>query len=89
MFVKHFWTTTYQNYFVDDQHENLMAGNSNITFELGNNETVDILLPYSRMDLAMDYRLIHSKFNAIRYFPLERATNPSQYTLRRTFLQEA
>ena len=88
------WNTTHQKYFVDDdQHENLMAENNTFTFELGNDETggptVDITLPYSSFGLAMDYPLIASNLSGIRYFPLQRAANSSQYTLGRAFLQEA
>ena len=88
------WNATHQKYFVDDdQHENLMAENNIFTFVLGNDETggptVDIRLPYSSFDLAMDYPLITSNLSGIRYFPLQRAANSSQYTLGRAFLQEA
>ena len=88
------WNVTHQKYFVDDdQHEKLMAENNTFTFELGNDETggptVDITLPYSSFDLAMDYPLIASNLSGIRYFPLQRAANSSQYTLGRAFLQEA
>ena len=88
------WNATYEYYFVDDAlHEALVAGASNITFRLGNSKsggnTVDISLPYSSFDLALDYPLIDSNMSGTRYFPLKRATNESQYTLGRTFLQEA
>ena len=89
------WNATHKQYFVDDnQHENLMAVNNNFTFKLGNNDTtggstVTIDLPYASFDLAMDYPLIARDLSGIRYFPLKRAANPSQYTLGRAFLQEA
>lgn len=88
------WNATHQKYFVDDdQHGRLMVENNNFTFVLGNystgGPTVDIHLPYSSFDLAMDYPLIASNISGIRYFPLKRAANPSQYTLGRAFLQEA
>ena len=88
------WNVTHRKYFVDDdQHESLMAENNTFTFVLGNNKaegpTVDIQLPYLSFDLAMDYPLINSTLSGIRYFPLQRAANSSQYTLGRAFLQEA
>ncbi|KAF6222668.1 hypothetical protein HO133_000715 [Letharia lupina] len=88
------WNTTHQKYFVDDiLHENLVEESSNITFTLGTSEiggsTVDICLPYSSFDLVMDDPLVPSSLSGIRYFPLMRAANQSQYTLGRTFLQEA
>ena len=88
------WNATHQKYFVDDdQHGRLMVENNNFTFVLGNystgGPTVDIHLPYSSFDLAMDYPLIASSISGIRYFPLKTAANPSQYTLGRAFLQEA
>ena len=77
----------------DDQHESLMAEDTDFTFVLANNETggptVDIHLPYSSFDLAMDYPLVACNISGIRYFPLKRAANSSQYTLGRAFLQEA
>lgn len=88
------WNTTYQTYFVDDAlHESLVAENNNFTFKIGNTETggptIDICLPYSSFDLVMDYPLVPSDLSGVRYFPLMRAANQSQYTLGRTFLQEA
>lgn len=85
------WNTEYQTYFVDDAlHDRLMAANPSITFQLGNSKTggevVDIVLPYASFDLVSEYPLTP---NSLRYFPLVRAANESQYTLGRTFLQEA
>lgn len=85
------WNSTYQTYFVDEGlHESLLAANLNITFQLGNSETggatVDIVLPYASFDLVSEYPITPS---SLRYFPLVRAANDSQYTLGRTFLQEA
>lgn len=78
-------------YFVDDTlHQSLIARNPNITFQIGNSQTggptVDIVLPYASFDVPAYYPLV---LNTTRYFPLSRATNESQYTLGRTFLQEA
>ena len=82
------WNDTVQAYLVNDTlHETLQAQNANISFTLGNlsdKETIDITLPYGAFDLHATYPLPDS-----RYFPLMRATNQSQYTLGRAFLQEA
>ena len=88
------WNATYQTYFVDESlHQSLQAENSSVTFRIGNSEsggpTVDISLPYQSFDLTMNYPLVPSKLSGVGYFPLKRAANQSQYTLGRTFLQEA
>ena len=73
-------------YWVDDDlHNSLMAANPNITFKLrGSNKTaIEIVLPYASFDLQSQ------AVNNARYFPLKKAVNESQYTLGRTFLQEA
>lgn len=85
------WNATAQMYFVNDTlHQSLTARNPNITFQIANTETggptVDIVLPYASFDLQAFYPM---EVNTTRYFPLQRATNESQYTLGRTFLQEA
>ncbi|KAG0648252.1 hypothetical protein D0Z07_5497, partial [Hyphodiscus hymeniophilus] len=49
-------------------------------------ETISINLPYAAFDLQATYPIFP---NATNYFPLRRAANQSQYTLGRTFLQEA
>ncbi|KAL8801024.1 MAG: hypothetical protein Q9182_004768 [Xanthomendoza sp. 2 TL-2023] len=71
-------------------HKNLLAQNASITFTLGNSDsggqTIDITLPYDSFDLQAKPPFTA---NATRYFPLQRAANESQYTLGRTFLQEA
>jgi hypothetical protein len=82
------------------QHASLLALNPNITFTLGTStsspETINITLPYASFDLNLTYPIIPSNSSTIsassnttRYFPLIQATNSSQYTLGRTFLQEA
>lgn len=78
-------------YTVDDTlHQSLTARNPNFTFQIGNyrtgGPTVDIVLPYASFDLLVSYPRV---LNATRYFPLKRAANDTQYTLGRTFLQEA
>ena len=84
------WDDDVQAYLVNDTlHAKLLAQNANVTFTLGNataGKTVDITLPYAAFDLTADYPLVE---NATLYFPLMRATNDTQYTLGRAFLQEA
>lgn len=68
----------------------LKALNPNVTFTLGNaasgGPTVSITLPYAAFDLQATW----PKYpNGTSYFPLQRTTNPANYTLGRTFLQEA
>ena len=75
----------------DTLHENLIANNPAFTFSLGNplkgEPTVDIVLPYASFDfdIATPPRIL----NKSPYFPLKRSANDTQYTLGRTFLQEA
>ena len=85
------YNDTARLYTVDDTlHQSLIAKNPNFTFQIGNHETggptVDIVLPYASFDLLASYPRV---LNATRYFPLRRAANDTQYTLGRTFLQEA
>ena len=72
-------------------HQSLLANNTNITFHLGNNggSTVDIEMPYASFDLQGSFPFFPNGSNVTRYFPLQRATDDTQYTLGRTFLQEA
>lgn len=71
-------------------HARLKELNPEITFKLGNvtygGETLNIVFPYSAFDLQVNYPLYA---NATNYFPLRQAMNESQYTIGRTFLQEA
>ncbi|KAL9622007.1 MAG: hypothetical protein Q9160_003669 [Pyrenula sp. 1 TL-2023] len=85
------WNSTSQLYFIDDQqHELLLARNPQVTFTLSQDLTsstaVKIVLPYAAFDLTATYPLVSKP---TRYFPLRRAANDTQYTLGRTFLQEA
>ncbi|KAL8936224.1 MAG: hypothetical protein Q9216_005051 [Gyalolechia sp. 2 TL-2023] len=85
------WNTTYEMYIVDDTlHGKLITRNPSFTFEVGNSKidgpTVEITLPYESFDLSFQPGIDSAP---IRYFPLQRAANGSQYTLGRTFLQEA
>lgn len=71
------------------QHSALIARNPDITFTLGNltvGANVNITLPYAAFDLNVSFPLVE---NSTAYFPLKRAANDTQYTLGRTFFQEA
>ena len=87
------YDTTTDLYLVSDsQHNALKAQNASVAFLLGNDvrggQTVNITLPYSSFDLQLTqyYPGINQ---TTQYFPLRRAANDSQFTLGRTFLQEA
>ncbi|KAF2743771.1 acid protease [Sporormia fimetaria CBS 119925] len=71
-------------------HAELLKRNPSINFGLGNtpnpDERVNIVLPYAAFDLEASWPWYE---NVTRYFPIRRAENKSQYTLGRTFLQEA
>lgn len=73
-------------------HDSLTSTNANVTFTIGSEssggETVDIVLPYGAFDLQLTFPNIMNP-NTSYYFPLKRADNDTQYTLGRTFLQEA
>lgn len=73
-------------------HQALVARNATLVFAIGkdliNTEVVNITLPYASFDLQVTTAYPNVK-NATRYFPLRRAANDTQYTLGRTFLQEA
>ena len=74
----------------DDLHVALLAQNASISFTLGQSSTgggtVNITLPYSSFDLQATLPVV---VNSTKYFPIKRANNATQYTLGRTFLQEA
>ncbi|KAL8672201.1 MAG: hypothetical protein Q9168_003333 [Polycauliona sp. 1 TL-2023] len=85
------WNSTWELYLVDDElHQTLQTRSPSFTFEIGNSKvggpTLEINLPYSSFDLTFKP---YSDAASIRYFPIQRATNASQYTLGRAFLQEA
>ena len=87
-----FYDSTLEKYIVDDGlHQSLLANNTNITFHLGNSgdTTIDIEMPYASFDLQGKFPFLPNGTNSTRYFPLRKATNDTQYTLGRTFLQEA
>lgn len=70
----------------------LEAQNASVTFTLGSTvsggETINITLPYNSFDLLLKPPAANLTSNT-KYFPLRRADNDTQYTLGRTFLQEA
>lgn len=74
----------------ESHHDQLLASNAEVSFRLSDvlegGSTVTITLPYQAFDLKAEYPLVE---NISYYFPLRRAMNESQYTLGRTFLQEA
>lgn len=71
-------------------HADLKTQNASITFSLGDDtnggETINITLPYDSFDLTAKSPVVDD--NTL-FFPLKRAVNEAQYTLGRTFLQEA
>ncbi|KAK0644109.1 aspartic peptidase domain-containing protein [Cercophora newfieldiana] len=78
-------------YLVNDTHRNtLLDSNAEVSFRLSDvrsgGETVTIVLPYAAFDLTAEAPLVEKTSH---YFPLKRANNSGQYTLGRTFLQEA
>ncbi|KAF2220413.1 aspartic peptidase domain-containing protein, partial [Elsinoe ampelina] len=87
------WNSTLNRYPVSATlHARLVRENPQVTFNLSPNvnggAVVPITLPYSAFDLNVSYPLTaigDSQF----YFPLRRGDNVTQYTLGRTFLQEA
>ena len=84
---------TSQLYLVNSSlRDQLHSQNASVTFTLGatanGGQTTDITLPYNSFDLLVTPPTAGVANNS-RYFPLRRAANDSQYTLGRTFLQEA
>lgn len=73
-------------------HASLLQQDANVTFVLAKalvgGSTVSITLPYAAFDLTAQppYQNLANKSS---YFPLRRAQNDTQYTLGRTFMQEA
>ncbi|KAF2834957.1 acid protease [Patellaria atrata CBS 101060] len=75
----------------DGLHEDLLSANASVSFELATRENgpaVTINLPYASFDLQTTGPYMGLE-NSTRYFPLRHAQNQTQYTLGRTFLQEA
>jgi hypothetical protein len=72
-------------------HASLVQRNPNVTFTFGGTQggsTVSITLPYGAFNLNAQFPYV-ANGNSTPYFPLRRAANSTQYTLGRTFLQEA
>jgi hypothetical protein len=87
------YNTNYGRYLITSaQREKLLAQNAEIKFTISPNvtggETVDITLPYQAFDLQVQFPIVMNP-NTSYYFPLQKAANDTQYTLGRTFLQEA
>lgn len=84
------WNETDGVYWVNDTlHQTLLNANPTVTFGIrdpGGGPTADIVLPYASFDLQAHYPSVQDPMG---YFPLQRAADDSQYTLGRTFLQEA
>jgi hypothetical protein len=90
------WDPVTELYLLSDAvHNQLLVTNPNITLNIapwtrpaGNTDNVNIMLPYSAFDLTAKppYQTLNS---TTRYFPLRRGANDTQYTLGRTFFQEA
>ncbi|KAK0100581.1 hypothetical protein ONS95_007039 [Cadophora gregata] len=85
------WIESGQLYIVGaDAHAALVKQNPSFTFKIGQaggaGESVEIVLPYAAFDLVLTAPIVG---NDTRYFPLKQAQNATQYTLGRTFLQEA
>lgn len=74
----------------DALHQALLAQNASISFTLGETgsggQTINITLPYASFDLQATPPVVSK---TTKYFPIKRANNATQYTLGRTFLQEA
>lgn len=79
-------------YLVNDTiRSRLLQLNPTVTFKLGNmafenGNNTNIVLPYAAFDLQASWPIYE---NSTSYFPIRRAQNDTQYTLGRTFLQEA
>ncbi|KAI8680822.1 Peptidase A1 domain-containing protein [Fusarium sp. Ph1] len=78
-------------YLINDTHHNsLLKLDAEVSFRLSDvldgGDTVTITLPYQAFALRAEYPLVEK---SSYYFPLKLAANESQYTLGRTFLQEA
>ncbi|KAL8806912.1 MAG: hypothetical protein Q9182_001041 [Xanthomendoza sp. 2 TL-2023] len=71
-------------------HDTLKRQNASVSFIVGNSidggPSVNITFPYASFDLQVTSPIVAEP---TRYFPLRRADNDTQYTLGRTFLQEA
>ncbi|KAF2004219.1 acid protease [Amniculicola lignicola CBS 123094] len=88
------WNETTELYVLNKtQHDRLVKLNPSVTINLSpvlppasNDQAVAITLPYSAFNLNISWPHVET---SSYYFPLKRAANDTQYTLGRTFLQEA
>ena len=85
------WNEIDGMYWIDDAlHQSLSSSNITFTFTIGDTiaegPTVQIVLPYKSFDLEVKDPF---ETQTMRYIPLQKAANESQYTLGRAFLQEA
>jgi hypothetical protein len=87
------WDATYNLYIVNSSlHDSLLARNAYVNFTLGTTaaglEKTTISFPYAAFDMTAQspYQGLADRSS---YFPLRRAQNSTQYTLGRTFMQEA
>ncbi|KAL8771864.1 MAG: hypothetical protein Q9209_002802 [Squamulea sp. 1 TL-2023] len=77
------WDTSKELYLVNDtNHGILRTSNPSILFSFGQ---VNITLSYQAFDLQVTQPIAQ---NGTNYFPLRCSSDPSQYVLGRTFLQE-
>ena len=92
------WNPVWNLYLLNDTtHQALLRMNPTLVFTVAaaesDGDTVDISLPYAAFDLNISYPFINATsapyLNTSKYFPLKRAEQRLQYTLGRTFLQEA
>jgi hypothetical protein len=78
-------------YLVNDTiHSTLVSKNPTITIQLGNTafnngNGTNIVLPYAAFDLEIGWPTYST---SVKYFPIRRAANETQYTLGRALLQE-
>jgi hypothetical protein len=85
------WDNSTSKYLLNDtQYSILSKSNPTVTFRIAvsiaGGTTGDITLPFKAFVLRAKYPYVP---NATYYFPLKRASDASQYTLGRVFLQEA
>jgi hypothetical protein len=83
------WNEGSQLYLLDDAaHTRLLSLNPTVNFTIRESvdRAVDYSLPYTAFDLVATAPLVNG--SSSRYFPLKRASDPSEYVLGRAFLQE-
>jgi len=83
------WDNATELYLVNDSlHDTLVLQNATVVFTIGdpNDAYVNITFPYAAFDLTASPPLVTT---TSRYFPFKRAANSIQFTLGRTFFQEA